>query len=43
MRESNKSQSEFLIFPQRLTNFEIQRYDNEPKFDGTFLEIIYLK
>ena len=43
MRERSKSQSDFLMLPHRLTNFEIQRYDNEPKFDGTFLEITYLK
>ena len=30
--------------PHPLTNFEIQKYyKNEPRFNGVFLEIIYLK
>ena len=30
--------------PHPLTNFEIQKYyKNEPRFNGIFLEIIYLK
>ena len=30
--------------PHPLTNFEIQKYNkNEPRFNGVFLEIIYLK
>ena len=29
------------MLPHPLTNFEIQKYyENEPKFDGVFLEII---
>ena len=34
----------FLMPPHPLTNFEIQKYyKNEPRFNGVFLEIIYLK
>ena len=34
----------FLILPHPLTNFEIQKYyKNEPRFNGVFQEIIYLK
>ena len=34
----------FLMLPHPLTNFEIQKYyKNEPRFNGVFLEIIYLK
>ena len=30
--------------PHPLTNFEIQKYnENEPRFNGVFREIIYLK
>ena len=33
----------FLIKPHPLTNFEIQKYyENEPRFNGVFQEIIYL-
>ena len=27
---------EFLIPPHPLTNFEVQKYKNEPKFNGDF-------
>ena len=34
----------FLMLHYHLKNFEIQRYyKNEPKFNGVFQEIIYLK
>ena len=34
----------FSILPYPLTNFKIQKYyKNEPRFNGVFLEIIYLK
>ena len=34
----------FEILPQPLTNFEIEKYyKNEPRFNGVFEEIIYLK
>ena len=34
----------FLIPPNRLTNFEIQKYyQNKPRFNGVFLDIIYKK
>ena len=34
----------FLMPPHPLTDFEIQRYyKNEPRFNGVFQEIIYLK
>ena len=34
----------FLMRPHPLTNFEIKRhYQNEPRFNAFFQEIIYLK
>ena len=34
----------FLIPPNRLTNFEIQKYyQNKPRFNSVFLDIIYKK
>ena len=34
----------FLMLRHPLTNFEIQKYyQNEPRFNGAFQEIIYLK
>ena len=34
----------FLMPPHPLTNFEIQKYyENEPRFNDVFQEIIYLK
>ena len=31
------------MLPHPLTNFEIQRYQNESKFDGVYSWIIYQK
>ena len=35
-QRSNKSRSKFLMPPHPLTNFEIQKYQNEPKFNGVY-------
>ena len=29
--------------PHPLTDFEIQKYQNEPRFNGVYLEIVYPK
>ena len=39
----NEKLETFLLPPHPLSNFEIQRYENEPKFNGVIQEIIYLK
>ena len=39
---SNKSKSKFLMPHHPLTDFEIQKYLNEPKFNGVYSRNLYL-
>ena len=39
-KKAKKQENKFLMAPHPLTNFEIQKYKNESKFNGAYLEII---
>ena len=36
IKKVKKKQNEFLMLPHPLTNFEMQKYQNEPKFSGVY-------